>query len=205
MIDTVLSLVSSYGVLIVAVCAFLSCLLVPIPTSLVMLSAGAFVASGDLTAISVWLAAWGAAVLGDNTGYLIGRSGGAAVLTRLERSPARAKVVARARAALDKNGGLGVFLSTWLFAPLGPYVNFVAGSVRMAWPRFALWDMAGEAIWVTVYLGLGFAFGDRVEQLSSLLSNASGFLVAGLIAVGLAALLRHKLKSDDTPQETPAP
>lgn len=205
MIDTILSLVSSYGVLIVAACAFLSCLLVPIPTSLVMLSAGAFVASGDLTAASVWLAAWGAAVLGDNTGYLIGRSGGAPVVARLERAPSRAKVLARARAALDKNGGTGVFLSTWLFAPLGPYVNFVAGSVRMAWPRFALWDMAGEAIWVTFYLGLGYAFGDRVEQLASLLSNASGFLVAGLVAVVLAIMLRHQLKSNDAPQETKTP
>lgn len=204
MIDTILSLVSSYGVLIVAACAFLSCLLVPIPTSLVMLSAGAFVASGDLDAAAVWVAAWGAAVLGDNTGFLIGRAGGAPVLARLERAPARAKAVARARAALDKNGGLGVFFSTWLFAPLGPYVNFVAGSVRMAWPRFALWDMAGEAIWVSFYLGLGFAFGDRVEQLASLLGNASGFLVAGLVAIGLAALLRHRLKSDHTPPEPKA-
>ena len=43
MMDSVLSLVSIYGVLIVAISAYLSCLLVPIPTSLVMLSAGAFV------------------------------------------------------------------------------------------------------------------------------------------------------------------
>ncbi len=90
MTDTILSLVATYGTWIVAVCAFLSCLLVPIPTSLVTLSAGAFVAAGDLNAASVWTAAWIAAVLGDNTGYLIGRIGGASVLARLSRMPTRA-------------------------------------------------------------------------------------------------------------------
>lgn len=200
MTDTILSLVSAYGALIVAVCAFLSCLLIPIPTSLVMLSAGAFVAAGDLTFASIWLAAWGAAVLGDNTGYLIGRTGGAAVLTRLSRSPSRAAVVTRARASLDRYGGTSVFLSTWLFAPLGPYVNFVAGSVGMGWLRFVLCDMAGEAIWVSFYLGLGYAFGDRIDELSSLLGNASGFLVAGLVAVALGLLLRYRLSSH--PSET---
>lgn len=194
MIDTILSLVSDYGAWIVAFCAFFSCLLVPIPTSLVMLSAGAFVTAGDLTAVSIWFAAWGAAVLGDNTGYLIGRTGGASVLARIAKAPSRAKVLERARASLDKRAGIGVFLSTWLFAPLGPYVNFIAGSVGMGWLRFALWDMAGEAVWVSLYLGLGYFFGDRIDAIYGLMGNASGFLVAGLVAIGLGLLLRRKLK-----------
>ena len=195
MTDTILDLVSVYGWLIVALCAFFSCLLIPIPTSLVMLSAGAFVASGDLTFVGIWLAAWGAAVLGDNAGYFIGRTGGAAVLDRIARAPSRAKVLDKARKELDRRGTVAVFFSTWLFAPLGPYVNFVAGSVGMGWTRFALADMAGEAIWVTFYLGLGYSFGDRIDELSSLLGNASGFLVAGLVAVGLGVLLWRKLKT----------
>jgi len=195
MMDSVLSLVSIYGVLIVAISAYLSCLLVPIPTSLVMLSAGAFVAAGDLTAASVWIAAWGAAVLGDQTGYWIGRTGGAPLLSRLARRPARAKFLEKAEGYVDRHGGIGVFLSTWLFAPLGPYVNFVAGSVGMKWLRFSLWDIAGEAIWVSGYLGLGYLFGDRIEALSSLLSSASGFLVAGLFTIGLGVLLWRRLSS----------
>lgn len=202
MTETILSLVSSYGAWIVAICAFLSCLLVPIPTSLVMLSAGAFVAAGDLTFATIWLTAWGAAVLGDNTGYLIGRTGGTRVVERLSRAPARAKVVTRARASLDRYDGVSVFLSTWLFAPLGPYVNFVAGSVGMGWLRFAVFDMAGEAIWVSLYLGLGYAFGDRIDALSSLLGNASGFLAAGVVTTLLGLLLRRRLTTH-SPRKAP--
>lgn len=202
MTDTILSLVADYGALIVALCAFLSCLLIPIPTSLVMLSAGAFIAAGDLTAATLWLSAWGAAVLGDNTGYLIGRTGGASILIQIAKNPKRAKVLVRARASLAMHGGLGVFFSTWLFAPLGPYVNFIAGSVGMGWVRFAVWDMLGEAIWVSFYLGLGYAFGDRIGDLATMLGNASGFLVAGLITVGLGALLVRRLRS---PQKVTTP
>lgn len=195
MTETALSLVASYGAIIVALCAFFSCLLVPIPTSIVMLSAGAFVAAGDLEAAQLWLAAWAAAVLGDNTGYFLGRTSGAALLARLGRTPSRGKIISKAQASLRERAGLGVFFSTWLFAPLGPYVNIVAGSVRMRWPRFLLWDAAGEAIWVSFYLGLGYLFGDRVEDLATLLGNTSGFLVAGLVTVGLGVALVRRIKS----------
>ncbi len=195
MIDTALALVAQYGALIVGICAYLSCLLIPIPTALVMLAAGGFVAAGDLQAALVWASAWGAAVAGDQTGYWIGRGGGAHVLPRLARSPTRAKMLEKARAFVDRHGGLGVFFSTWLFAPLGPWVNFVAGAAGLGWVRFSLWDMAGEAIWVTGYLSLGYLFGDRIEALAELLGNTSGFLVAGLITAVLGALLVRRLRS----------
>ena len=62
------------------VSAFLSCLLVPIPTSLMMLTGGAFAAAGDIALWQVALAAWVGAVLGDQTGFFIGRKGGKAAL-----------------------------------------------------------------------------------------------------------------------------
>lgn len=62
MTETIYSLVTSYGIWVVAASAFLSCLLVPIPTALVMLAAGAFAAAGDLVLWQVWLAGWLAAL-----------------------------------------------------------------------------------------------------------------------------------------------
>ena len=193
MIDTALALVASYGAVIVGLCAYLSCLLVPIPTALVMLAAGGFAAAGDLDAVTVWMVALAAAILGDQTGYWIGRGAGAAILPRLAAHPSRAALLARAEGYVATHGGIGVFLSTWLFAPLGPWVNLVAGATGLGWLRFALWDAAGEAIWVTGYLSLGFVFGDRIEALSSLLGNLSGLLVAGLITVGLGLMLWQRL------------
>ncbi|MEZ5769847.1 MAG: VTT domain-containing protein [Paracoccaceae bacterium] len=108
---------------------------------------GALAAAGDLALWQVVAAAWTGAVLGDQAGFLIGRFGGTPVVDRLARSPARAAVLARARALVDRRGGVGVFLSTWAVAPLGPWVNFIAGATGLGWLRFSVADVIGEVIW----------------------------------------------------------
>ena len=191
MTEAFFALVSTYGALAVFASAFLSCLALPIPTAFVMLAAGAFAASGDLALWQVALAAYVGAILGDQTGFLLGRAGGARLSAFLTRRPARAEVLTRARSLVDRRGGVGVFFSTWLFAPLGPWVNFASGLAGLGWLRFALWDAAGEAIWVTFYLGMGYLFADSIAELASVLSDASGLLVAGLATAILGyALLR---------------
>ncbi len=193
MIDTILSLVPVYGGYIVALATFLSCLALPIPSSLIMLTAGAFVASGDLGAVSTAALAFAGAVAGDHLGYAIGRRG-SGLLHRLRPKP-RA-MIAKARGLLDRHGGAAVFLSRWLFSPLGPYVNLVTGAAPMPWLRFALWDALGEGVWVALYLGLGYAFGSQIEAVAELAANFSGILAAGAVALGLGLWLRALLRAD---------
>ena len=186
MTEAFFALVSAYGAIAVFASAFLSCLALPIPTAFFMLAA-----AGDLALWLVALAAYAGAILGDQTGFLIGRAGGARLSAFVTRRPGRAEIFARARSLVDRRGGVGVFLSTWLFAPLGPWVNFASGVAGLGWRRFTLWDAAGEAIWVTFYVGLGYLFADRIAELASVLSDASGLLVAGLATAILGyALLR---------------
>ena len=177
---------------------FLSCLAVPVPTSLMMLAGGAFAASGDLDLWAVALAAWAGAVLGDQAGYLIGRTGGTPLIERVGRSPQAAEPVARATTFLRRRGGGAVFLSRWLFSPLGPYVNFLGGAGGVRWSVFTLWSGAGEAVWVVVYVALGFAFASRIDAIASLSGNLVGLLAAGAVAALLAWLLwgrRHMPRS----------
>lgn len=194
MTDLLFSLVASYGLVVVLLSAYLSCLALPVPTAFVMLAAGAFSASGDMVFWQTLLAAFGGAVCGDQTGFRIGRYGGARVMAFLNRDPTRAKLVARAHRVVDRWGGVGVFFSTWLFAPLGPWVNLAAGAAGLSWLRFTLWDVAGEAIWITFYLSLGYLFSDRITELADILSNSVGLLLAGLAAVVSGYLLRNRLR-----------
>jgi len=190
MTETVFGLVTQYGVYIIFASAFLSCLALPIPTSLMMLTGGAFVASGDLNIFSVGLAAYLGAVIGDQTGYFIGRTGGSALVARLAHAPARAAVLKRADALIDKRGGMGVFLSTWLLAPLGPWVNFIAGATGLSWLRFTIWDVLGETVWVTVYVGLGYIFMDQIGTVAQIMSDLIGLTVALTLAVAAALWIR---------------
>lgn len=195
MTELVFSLVSQYGIYVIFASSFLSCLALPIPTSLMMLTGGAFVASGDLNFLSVGVAAYSGAVLGDQTGYLIGRTGGSSLVNRLARAPSRAAVLERARKLIDRRGGIGVFLSTWAVAPLGPWVNFIAGATGLSWFRFTVWDVLGETVWVTVYVGLGYIFMDQVTTVADVMSDAIGLLVALVVASGAIFWIRGVLRA----------
>ena len=149
MTNTFFELVSTYGALVIFASTFLSCLFLPIPSSLIMLAGGAFVASGDLSLLQVAGAAYVGAILGDQVGYRIGQAGGALAIARLSQHPGRARLVLRAQDVLDRHGGAAVFFSTWAVAQLGPWVNVIAGAVKLDPLRFTFWDAAGEAIWVS--------------------------------------------------------
>ncbi|MCP3972467.1 MAG: DedA family protein [Rhodobacteraceae bacterium] len=195
MTETLFALISAYGPIAVLASAFLSCLALPIPTSLMMLAGGAFAATGDLELANVMLFAFAGAVIGDNTGFAIGRFGGTRLAERLARAPSRRAVLDRACALVDRHGGLGVFFSTWAVAPLGPWVNFVAGATGLSWVRFAIWDMFGEAVWVTLYVGMGYYFASQIDFLATVMGNVSGLLAAVAVAVGAGLWIRGALRA----------
>ena len=51
-----------------------------------------------------------------------------------------------------------------------------------SWPRFLLWDVLGEVLWVVLYVMLGKLFSDRVQELSDLAGNLT-WVVAGVLAI----------------------
>ncbi|SEW05568.1 membrane protein DedA, SNARE-associated domain [Cognatiyoonia koreensis] len=185
MSEIALALVADYGVPIVFCVTFLSCLALPVPSSLLMLASGGFAATGDLSLTAVLVAAFAGAVLGDNTGYWIARVSGDRMSDWFQRNPKRAALRNRGQGFMQKWGGSSIFFSCWLVAPLGPYINYVSGLTRFHWPRFALWGIAGETVWVSLYVGLGYVFADNITAVASLLGNASGFVTAFAAVVGL--------------------
>lgn len=201
MTETVFGLVNQFGAYVIFASAFLSCLLLPIPTSLMMLTGGAFVAAGDLSIWIVGLSAYAGAVLGDQTGYFIGRSGGVSLVDRLARSPSRALVLERAKKLVDRRGGTGVFLSTWALAPLGPWVNFIAGATGLSWVRFTIWDILGETVWVTVYVGLGYIFMDQVDNVAEIMGDVIGLLVALVLVAAAIFWIRGVLRAKSEVRE----
>lgn len=188
--DTLFVIVANYGSAALFAVTFLSCLAVPLPASLMMLTAGAFAASGDLMLTTACLAAYGGALGGDQTGYLIGRSCAGTIERWAAARRNRAFLLGRARASIDEWGGLGVFLSRWLVSPLGPYVNFAGGAGRMRWVRFSAWGAAGEVVWVGLYVGLGYAFAESLPAVAEFAADFNGVIAGGVVAVGLWICLR---------------
>jgi membrane-associated protein len=163
---------------------------VPIPTSLALLTLGALAANGDAELATAFLWALSGATLGDQAGFLAGRF----VVQSAEGRPGFLGGMARkARAAepkLEKWGGSGVFLTRWLFTPLGPAINIASGITGLSWSRFTVWGVLGELVWVSIYISLGYSFGSNIETLSGILGNLS----MALAMLALAAFLGWRLK-----------
>lgn len=195
MTDWLLALVPQYGLWLLAATTFLSCLALPFPASILMLTAGGFVAAGDLAMWQTFGAAAGGAIAGDQVGFWAGRSFGARLLNRLRADPARDKLLARAVGLMDKRGVVAVYLTRWLFSPLGPWVNLTAGSTGYGWHRFTTAGVAGEATWAGIYVGMGYVFAGNVEAASSMLGSVLGVMAGAAAVVILGLWLYHSQKS----------
>lgn len=195
MTDWLLALVPTYGLWLLAATTFCSCLALPFPASILMLTAGGFVAAGDLVLWQTFVAAAGGGIAGDQVGFWAGRGVGTPLLTRLRRDPTRDKLLAKAVDIMEQRGVIAVFLTRWLFSPLGPWVNLTAGSTGYAWAKFSMAGIAGEAVWSGLYVGMGYGFAGNIEAASDMLGSVLG-VVAGAAAVIILGLwLRNASKS----------
>jgi membrane protein DedA with SNARE-associated domain len=204
--EQLLELVATYGIAALFVVLLVSAIGAPLPATLLLLVAGSFTSSGDLELWQVVVSALAGVIAGDQVGYIVGRLGRQRLLTTLAERLHGEEQMTRAESFVSRWGGPAVFLSRWLASPLGPWVNLGSGSMRYSWPRFAAWDVLGEAVWVAIYVTLGVLFADRIEDLAAL-AGTGGWAVAGaMTAIVLGVVLWQHLRSEDEgPSEVDAP
>lgn len=196
MTDWLLALVPQYGLWLLTVTTFLSCLALPFPASILMLTAGGFAAAGELILWQAFLAAAAGAIGGDQLGYWAGRGLGLSFLSRLRADPARDRLLARADTLMDRRGVMAVFFSRWLVSPLGPWVNLLAGSTRHGWGRFTVAGVAGEAVWAGLYVGTGYGFAGNIQVASDMLGSVLGMVGGAGAVLALGYWLFGSLKGE---------
>ena len=150
-----------------------------------MLAAGVFVAAGDMKLVSALAAGVGGEVAGDQAGYLLGAVAGPWVIESIGRRRSMRTALASARRFSRQRGRLAVFLSRGQVSPLRPPINLVSETVGMRWSCFSTAGVLGELVWVTIYIGLGAAFGRSIIGLAEILDDLTWFLAAGVVAAFL--------------------
>ncbi|MBN9160692.1 MAG: DedA family protein, partial [Myxococcales bacterium] len=100
----------------------------------------------NLSPVAIAGVAFVAAVAGDQAGYWLGHRFG----RRFFRDDARVLTTARLREAerfFDRYGALSLVLAR--FVPIvRTYVPLVAGTARLRYRRFIVWNVAGALLWV---------------------------------------------------------
>lgn len=161
---------------------------------LFLLALGSFVAQGDMDQWQALAVAVGAVILGDQIGYLVGRVGGRRAVNAIARRSGRGEAIERAQAFSARWGAPGIFFSRWLVTALGPWVNLSSGVAGYPWPRFLLWGVLGEVVWVGGYITLGRLFNDRIQDLADVLGNLGWLLLALVVAGASGWALVHELR-----------
>jgi len=202
--DQLLAWVSLYGVPALFGILLVTCLGVPFPGTLMLLAVGSFVAQGDMKLWQVLVVGSAGAIGGDQIGYWLGRWGGRRLVHRITDKVGGADMIKRAEAFAQHWGGAGIFFSRWLVGPLGPWINLSSGITEYPWPRFTLWDVLGEMLWVVLYVILGKTFSDRVQGLAELLGNLTWVIVGVIAAIILGWKLFQYFRDPDVAESEKA-
>lgn len=163
------SIIQSGGLILIGLVVFLeSGMLIGffLPGDTLLLSAGVLAAQGQLPIIPTIAVIAVAAIVGDNTGYTIGKVMGKRLFHKKDGILFRQEYVERAEKFFAKYG-----LKTMLVAHYIPIVRsfapLVAGVGRMNRAKFFIYNAIGDISWAAIVTLLGYWFGSKIPNLDS--------------------------------------
>ena len=193
-----LHLLTTYGYIAVLVFVSIESIGIPFPGETMLLVAAIYAGtSHHLSILLIILAAATGAILGDNIGFLVGREGGYRLLRRYGRYIGlNERKVKLGFYLFRKHGGKVVFFGRFV-AILRTLAAFLAGTNRMRWPRFLLFNALGGIVWATVYGLGGYVLGDNIHRLTGPVSIITIVLATLIILAFLFFLRRNEHRMED--------
>jgi membrane-associated protein len=179
-----LTQVINYGAPLFGLTLFLAAMGVPLPASLMVIAVGSFSQQGYFPVVQMAFVGLLGAVLGDVISFSMGNHGKGWVQNRIRHSPAWRN----AQDTFQRRAGPAIFLTRFLITALAVPTNLIAGGSGYPFRRFMVYDLLGEAVWILLYGGLGYAFGSQWETVSDFISNF-GTLILGVVILGVGIWL----------------
>lgn len=129
-----------------------------LPGDSLLFTVGVVVGAGKLNLLVIVLTLIAAALIGDTTGYFLGRHTGEMIFNRPDSRFFKKEYVLRTQAFYTKYGG-----RTMIYAKFVPIVRtfapFMAGVGKMSYFRFLSYDVFGAVGWITSMTVLGYYLG----------------------------------------------
>jgi membrane-associated protein len=129
-----------------------------LPGDSLLFTVGVVVGAGKLNLWIINLTLMAAVLLGDSTGYFLGRRTGDLVFTKPDTRFFKKEYVLRTQAFYTKYGG-----RTMIYAKFVPIIRtfapFMAGVGKMSYLRFLSYDVFGAVGWVASMTVLGYYLG----------------------------------------------
>ena len=131
-----------------------------LPGDSLLFTLGMFVGTGAV-GVHIWVAAplvWLAAIVGNPTGYLIGRKAGPAIFNRPDSRLFKQEYVERTSDFFERHGGKAVTLAQ--FVPIvRTFTPVIAGVGKMNYRHFITFNVLGATFWAFGITWLGYLLG----------------------------------------------
>ena len=151
-----------------------------LPGDSLLITAGLFAARGDLDIRWLVPSLILAAIVGNATGYAIGKRTGKALYSRPDSFLFRREHLQMTHEYYEKHGGKTIILAQ--FIPiLRTFAPVVAGVAEMGYTRFATYNVVGAILWVAGMTLAGYALGNMVPNIEQRIH----YVVAAVIAISL--------------------
>lgn len=172
----------TYGILFLIVFAETGFVVTPfLPGDSLLFAAGAIAATGVLNPWFLFLLLFVAAVMGDSVNYALGQYFGTRVFKENSKI-FKLDYLRKTEGFFEKYGGKTIVLAR--FVPIvRTYAPFVAGASSMNYPRFIFYNVFGGAIWVGLFVLVGYLFGNI-----PIVKNNFSLTVLGIIALSLVPI-----------------
>lgn len=181
-------LLVQYGLILLFVVVALESFGVPLPGETALVAGGVLAARGQLSIAAVVAVAAAAAIVGDNIGYWVGRTGGRKLL---ERAPLvnryAGRVLPPAERFFERHGGKTVFIGRFV-SILRFTAAWLAGISQMPWWRFFAWNAAGGIVWALGVGLLAFYGGKAAADAISHYGAYGAVAVVGAVVLGAVGL-----------------
>ena len=190
-----------HGYLTVAVALLLENAGLPVPGETILLLASFLAYSEHQLSLPVIIVTGViAATLGDNIGFTIGHYGGRPLLVRYQRLFRISDgVVVRGEQLMQRYGPPIIFVARFIFG-LRVVAGPLAGVLGMNWAQFALYNLLGAALWVTVIASAGYLFGSQWGRLLRLMGRFNIVVfVAAVLVVLFVWWRRRRAEHQDPP------
>jgi len=192
---TLTNLLATYGYWAVLLFVAIESTGIPFPGESMLLAAAVYAGKTHHLEIGWVIAAAAAgAILGDNLGFLAGREGGYRLLRRFGRYVRMDdRKLTLGEYLSEKYGGRMVFFGRFV-AVLRCWAAFLAGTYRMRWTQFLLYNAAGGIVWAVLMGTLGYVFGSRVLALGGPIGAISIALATLGTIAGIVFLRRNEAR-----------
>ncbi len=172
-----------------------------LPGDSLLVTAGLFAATGELNIFYLNLLLIPAAILGNITGYFIGKKAGPRLFNRDQSLLFRKDYIIKTKVFYEKHGASTMIITR--FMPiLRTFSPIVAGIGGMDYGKFMLYNVIGAVAWILSMTLTGFYLARLIPGVDKHIEKVIIVVVFLSLLPGIIKYLKHKLGKKNTAEVT---